>query len=340
MKFIKGLVFSLISFLSLGFGNAFDPQVDIILNLIQSSFTMIQTTIDNPDNSFSIITDPTQRFEFISNILSSVDDISSSLADITPQILYPQELTIANTINDNVLNLIDNLTVRVSQYMLNENVTQFINDQNSRQIIVQRFNQTDLHIFENEIYNFLIQVPNITINLFNELADVSVVLSELNSYPKLNDDSIFSAEKILSFKVSDTFGDVLSSNVFSDDFEVVIPIDNKICPNCQTICTLWLDNWVQLTSFPIDIDKVRCIVPKENVKKLGSSNSEFTTLTAFSIPNNNETDNNNKLIYILPFVIGVPIIGLASYCIFKRKNKKNLSLLNQKNYQGLETRLI
>jgi hypothetical protein len=139
MKLLKFLASAVCGILYLPFAKSYtDIPPDFALQLIQTNFQILESTFNDPSNSFNIITDPGQRLQFIQLMSSSVSDLSNTLSFILPQITSIDN-SFFNQINSEIISFNNILAQRVSNYLLPLNPSQvFINPD----FTIYRLNQT------------------------------------------------------------------------------------------------------------------------------------------------------------------------------------------------------
>lgn len=296
---------------------------DFPLNFLEVSLSLFQSTLDDPNNSFSVITDPIQRKEFLDNSFNTLNDISNSLSDIIPSFQnLPIDISASLDINNKIDIMTSILWERISQYILDIPGSEYIYQGYGKLIDIQRFNTSEEIKFIKDEFEIFVPKLNKTI------IDIGLEMSDFFSYPIVG---INTGIKQYSFKISDILGKKISENL---NVTIIIPIKADLCEDCQQICAIWKEEWIFLETKIAGLNKVECVIEYQKLKSLNALNEDkLDTIAVFGIKN--EEDNSFatwKIILIVSLVTG---FFLISYYAYHKSYKKVKTLKCKTTYQSI-----
>lgn len=306
---------------------------NFLLQLVQSNFQLVSDTFLDPANSFNIIVDPKQRIEFLQTVTSSLDDITTSLSTIITQFGIDIDTGIINTIDNEVNNLMNLVSIRASEYILPINISTFEINEN---FVIKRLDQSSINI--NTFNNFVIQVPIILQKLNHSLYDLSTQIDTSESYIVSD---VLAAYNVLLIKLSD-----LQNSVITTSVDIISKINTDVCTfvaDCNLYCGVWDKNlkvWVEYPSKVYDMHQVVCTIPmnSNNVVYSTVATSEFLPIGIF----NREVDEADTL--STGFIIFISItcfvfILMLAYAVKKYYIRKKYGFINNPenlaNYQSV-----
>jgi hypothetical protein len=307
---------------------------NFLLQLVQSNFQLISDTFLDPSNSFNVIVDPQQRIDFLQTVTSSLNDITTSLSTIITQFGINIDTGFISSINNEVNNLMNLVSIRASEYILPLNISTFeINDN----FIINRFDQNKINI--NTLNNFVIQVPIILQQLNHSLYDLSTQIDTTESYIVSD---ILATYNVLLLKLSD-----LQNNAIATSVDIISKINTEVCSfvaDCDLYCGVWDKNlqlWIKYPSRIYDMHQVVCTIPmnSNNIVYSTISTSEFLPIGVF----NREVDSSSSLSTGFVVFIGITcfiFMLMFAYAVKKYYIRKKYGFINNPenlaNYNSID----
>lgn len=316
--------------------NNFPISPDFALQLIQSNLNLVQITFDNPENSFSVITDPLERLNFLQGISSSLFDLTSSLSFLNQQIPFGTDNSFISLLNSEISQINEGISQRVSQYLLPLNVSQIEINPN---FIISRFNQSEINTFYQENEEIFIQIPSIIQPLNQSLYDLSVqILDGIQSFPS---EDILASINSLQLKLND-----INGFSFPTQAEIIFTINEKICDfvdNCDLYCGLLDKNQQVWLKYPIQVynlHQIKCKVPIQTITTNDNSRSlsYYSTLAVFQ----GELGGGGNSELSTPFIVFISFAGALLIVMFvygykRYLNQKKTGIIREQNkgYQSI-----
>lgn len=284
------------------------------LNLVQEGMTILLDLFNDPQNSFSVMTNPNERNAFLDQVIYSLDNLSNSLSQIKTMINFPTDSIIFDNINTEIDSLLASMINRIENYLLTDENFYYSYDGQFRDILSQRFNSTILIDNLNKINSSQITfyIPKINIDKF----DLTTIQSTINSLPQFSE-SIQNIYPILQYKISDINGTLIYLNTTL----IISFIDTLQKEGYKTFCGMYNEvnaQWVEIPS-SIGGNIINCTTPIKRSLSSTSGNN-LDTISLFS--RLDVKDDNNKATLILATVIpGIFLIvsGVIGWRYYKRK---------------------
>lgn len=322
MKLLKLTIFSLLTFFNPISSSLIPPN--FALQILENGINILGNNFNDPQNSFNIITDPTERNQFLQQTLTSLDELSENLSVLSSYLSQSIDISFFNQLNLQIDNLLNGVVDRIEDYILTDEQNYYLFDGSLRNILSQRFNESILY---NEL-NKISERQNLTLylsklsKLNGTTFDVTTIISKINSYPIFDENSIPVSNNFL-IKISDRVGSIIP---LIQEFIFSLPIEVK--ENFRTFCARYneiLGSWSEIESV-ISGNEINCTLSQTQLSSL--SNQDFYVISLFS-QEKDQNDDNTKIILVtlIPglFLIITGIIGWQWWKKRREYHEINLS---------------